>query len=170
MIEAETRMLTADDRPPLGNLPSGWDLVRLKDVTTKIGSGATPRGGEGAYLPVRDEYALIRSQNVFDRRFSSDGLAFISDSQAAELSGVELRPDDILLNITGDGVTFARACLVPREMLPARVNEHVAIVRPDPARCLPGYLVSNLTHPLIKYYMESFKCGRQLSCSHEGAH
>ena len=33
----------------------------------------------------------------------------------------------MLLNITGDSV--ARACIVPTELLPARVNQHVAIIR-----------------------------------------
>jgi len=51
----------------LGLLPSGWELVKLKDITTKIGSGATPTGGQSVYLPYRVNYALIRSQNVFDR-------------------------------------------------------------------------------------------------------
>ena len=35
----------------------------------------------------------------------------------------------MLLNITGDSV--ARVCSVPKEFLPARVNQHVAIIRAD---------------------------------------
>jgi len=144
---------------PLGPIPKGWRLVRLKDITKKIGSGATPKGGESVYLTSRGRFALIRSQNVFDRHFRSDGLAFISDKHADELQGASVNPGDILLNITGDGVTFARACQAPEDILPACVNQHVSVVRPDPARCLPGYLVSYLTHPVIKHYIESFNAG-----------
>ena len=131
----------------------------MKDITTKIRSGATPSGGESAYLPQRQRYALIRSQNVFDRYFDETRLAFISDEQASSLSGAEVMPGDLLLNITGDGITFARSCLVPATVLPACVNQHVMIIRVDAQRCEPGYLLSYLTHPNVKPYIESFNAG-----------
>jgi type I restriction enzyme S subunit len=134
-------------------------VARLRDLTTKIGSGATPLGGEDSYLDRRQQYALVRSQNVFDRRFESAGLAFISDEQAARLGGVTLEAGDLLLNITGDGVTFARACEVPRDVLPACVNQHVSIIRANRAVVEPGYILSYLTHPAIKSYIESFNAG-----------
>ncbi|MFM4732300.1 restriction endonuclease subunit S [Aeromonas salmonicida] len=139
--------------------PSNWRLVRLKHICTKIGSGATPTGGQAAYQEHRSNYALVRSQNVFDREFSSSGLAFISDEQASSLRSAKLEPDDILLNITGDGVTFGRACLVPADVLPACVNQHVSIVRLDRNQADPGYVLSYFTHPLIKGYIESFNAG-----------
>ena len=107
---------------PLGPTPKGWGVVRLQDITRKIGSGATPRGGDSVYLRSRQRFALIRSQNVFDRRFDETGLAYISDSDAAQLRGVTLQLNDVLLNITGDGITFARSCIVPESVLPACVN------------------------------------------------
>ena len=152
-------MSVRDAIPAPRELPSGWKIVALHEVTTKIGSGATPRGGESAYLPLRDKFALIRSQNVFDHRFETDGLAFISDKQAAELANAQVRSGDVLLNITGDGVTFARACLVPDDILPACVNQHVSIVRANPSLVAPGYLVAYLAHPSTKGYMESFNAG-----------
>lgn len=82
-------------------------LKRLKDITSKIGSGATPRGGKNAYLP--EGISLIRSLNVYDFKFEDDNLAFISNEQAAELSNVVVQKNDILLNITGASV--ARCCL-----------------------------------------------------------
>lgn len=144
---------------PLGHLPEGWTLVRLREITTKIGSGATPRGGQSVYLDSRQRVALIRSQNVFDRHFSSEGLAFITDEHAEQLLGAMVQAEDLLLNITGDGITFGRACLAPEETLPACVNQHVSIVRPDRKLCSPGFLLSYLTHPLIKGYIESFNSG-----------
>ena len=96
-----------------------WPLVQLKTVVKKIGSGATPTGGQDAYQNERTNYALIRSQNVFDHTFAEKGLAFISDEQAMRLQGVRLEKDDLLLNITGDGITFGRACLVPQSVLAA---------------------------------------------------
>lgn len=139
--------------------PEDWPVVRLGNITKKIGSGSTPRGGEKSYLPARTQFALVRSQNVFDRRFDDAGLAFISDEQAEGLRGVHLQPGDLLLNITGDGITFSRACAVPEEILPACVNQHVSIIRVDPSIADPGFVLAFLTHPLVKTYIESFNAG-----------
>lgn len=148
-----------DLKSPLGELPNNWCKALLKDITTKIGSGATPKGGQNVYLAHRRNFALIRSQNVFDRFFDAEGLAFISDEHAAQLQAVFVQPGDLLLNITGDGITFARSTQVPLDILPACVNQHVAIIRPDPRKCCSGYLLSYLTHPVIKNYIESFNAG-----------
>lgn len=86
-----------------------WKTYKLGDLTNKIGSGATPRGGKEAYMD--SGISLIRSQNVLDFSFSTDGLAFINDAQAKALNNVTIESRDILLNITGDSV--ARVCQVP---------------------------------------------------------
>jgi len=134
---------------PLGTIPKGWSLVHLKDVAEKVKSGSTPKGGDGSYLPCREKYALIRSQNVFDRRFDNTGLAFISEGQAAGLAGAEVQAGDALLNITGDGITFARSTLTPNHVLPPCVNQHVMLIRPRQDKCDSGFLLSYLTHRRI---------------------
>lgn len=149
----------AANRSPIPGTPTEWTPTPLASIALKVGSGATPRGGSTVYLPERERWALVRSQNVFDRQFNEDGLAFITDEAADELSGVALEVDDILLNITGDGITFARACAVPADVLPACVNQHVVRIRCDRKKCEPGYLLSYLTHPLVKPYIESFNAG-----------
>jgi type I restriction enzyme, S subunit len=107
-----------------------WTQTTLADVSLKIGSGATPAGGSNAYKETG--ISLIRSQNILDFQFSTNGLAFIDDDQAQELSNVTVEENDVLLNITGDSV--ARCCVVPITVLPARVNQHVAIIRLNPNR------------------------------------
>lgn len=120
-----------------GGLPTGWSRTTLGSLTTKIGSGATPRGGKSAYFD--SGVTLIRSQNIFDYNFVDKGLAFLDDDQAAQLQGVAVESGDVLLNITGASV--ARCCMVPRRHLPARVNQHVMIIRADSARMEPSYLL-----------------------------
>jgi type I restriction enzyme, S subunit len=83
-----------------------WAPIRLGEVCTKIGSGATPRGGSDVYLR-SGRYALIRSQNIYNNGFHRDGLAYIDEKHAAELDGVEVLKGDVLLNITGDSVARA---------------------------------------------------------------
>lgn len=110
---------------------------KLSDICTKIGSGATPRGGKEAYCD--KGISLVRSQNVLDFTFSHDGLAFINNEQATKLNNVEVFDGDVLLNITGDSV--ARACIMDSAFLPARVNQHVAIIRGKKDCILNRYLL-----------------------------
>jgi type I restriction enzyme S subunit len=112
-------------------------FVHLGSVCSKIGSGATPRGGKEVYLD-HGPVSLIRSQNIYNDGFREDGLAFIDYAQAEKLANVEVLENDVLLNITGDSV--ARCCMAPSKFLPARVNQHVAIIRTDPARLNPRFL------------------------------
>ena len=103
----------------------GWVQKSLGEITTKIGSGATPKGGKEAYQ--EDGITLIRSMNVHNGQFEYKDLAHISDEQAAKLDNVTIEVNDVLLNITGASV--ARSCVVPVKVLPARVNQHVCIIR-----------------------------------------
>lgn len=114
----------------------GWVEKPLATLTTKIGSGATPRGGEESYK--FEGISLIRSLNVHDLGFKYSKLAFIDDEQADGLSNVVIQNRDVLLNITGASV--ARCCIVPDDVLPARVNQHVSILRPIPDKLDADFL------------------------------
>jgi type I restriction enzyme, S subunit len=126
-----------------------WCLTKLRKITIKIGSGATPRGGKKSYK--KDGITLIRSLNVYDFNFEYDGLAFIDEDQAEKLSNVEIHSNDILLNITGASV--ARCCMVPAKLLPARVNQHVAIVRVNPTIADSGFILYCINSPQYKHHL-----------------
>ena len=113
----------------------GWKQALLCGVTSKIGSGATPKGGKESYQT--EGITLIRSMNVHDGRFEYKDLAHITDEQAAQLDNVTVEDGDVFINITGASV--ARSCIVPKDTLPARVNQHVAIIR-----CIRAWL-----HPIF---------------------
>lgn len=129
--------------------------VKLKDITTKIGSGATPSGGKQSYKTTG--IALIRSLNVFDLNFSYDELAYINDEQAKKLNNVTIEPDDILLNITGASV--ARCCILPKNLLPARVNQHVSIIRINKGLANPYFIQYLLVSPYYKQKLLSIAQG-----------
>ena len=128
----------------MGN--KNFPLKRLKEITSKIGSGATPRGGKNAYKD--SGTPLIRSMNVYDFSFIEDDLAIIDDKQAEELENVIVQKDDILLNITGASV--ARCCLAPSNFLPARVNQHVAIIRVHPDIADARFVLNCINSPQFK--------------------
>jgi type I restriction enzyme, S subunit len=123
---------------------------QLKDLCSKIGSGATPRGGKDVYQQT-GHVALIRSQNVYNQKFERTGLAYLLPEHADQLQGVEVQRSDVLLNITGDSV--ARVCQVPNDVLPARVNQHVAIIRPRPDSVDPRFLRYYLASPQMQQHM-----------------
>ncbi len=120
-------------------------LTKLEDITTKIGSGATPKGGEGSYQS--SGISLIRSQNIYDYGMIEKGLAFISEEQARKLDNVTVEKNDILFNITGASIT--RCCIVEDKYLPARVNQHVSIIRTN-EKALPKYVHAILVSPEFK--------------------
>ncbi len=78
--------------------------------------------------------------NVYKGYFEYEGLAHITEDQARELDNVTLQENDVLINITGASV--ARCCILPKDILPARVNQHVSILRAT-EKLNPVYL-SNL--------------------------
>jgi type I restriction enzyme S subunit len=119
----------------------GWEVKKLGDICNKIGSGATPRGGNESYK--NEGISLIRSLNVYNNEFKCKDLAFIDEKQADALSNVVVSSQDVLLNITGASV--ARCCIVPNDVLPARVNQHVCIIRPKSVT-VPIYLNYLLTN------------------------
>ena len=128
----------------------GWVEKRLGEVCAKIGSGATPRGGRSSYCATG--VSLIRSMNVYDHAFEYKDLAHISNDQANELDNVTIENQDVLINITGASV--ARCCVVPNDVLPARVNQHVAILRIGNRTVLePEFLCYSLITPANKHLL-----------------
>lgn len=126
------------------------NLFKLIDITTKIGSGSTPKGGNENYKDIG--ISLIRSLNVYNNEFSYNQLAFIDDEQAYNLRNVIVQENDILLNITGASV--ARCCIVPSNVLPARVNQHVAILRFNTELINPFYANYLLTSESFQKFLK----------------
>ncbi|WP_253270360.1 restriction endonuclease subunit S [Paracoccus sanguinis] len=121
------------------------NFVPLGSITSKIGSGATPRGGAKVY---RDEGTkFIRSMNVRDGTFSEDGMVCIDEKAAQQLSNVEVTKDDVFLNITGASV--ARCCRSDATLTGARVNQHVAIIRPQNP-VFTDFIMGALCHPHMR--------------------
>lgn len=125
------------------------NLLKIKDISTKIGSGATPKGGNESYKS--SGISLIRSLNIHNNFFKTKDLAFIDDVQASKLNNVIVEKDDLLFNITGASV--CRCAIVPEEILPARVNQHVSIIRVNKEIVNPIYLCHLLLSVNFKKFL-----------------
>ncbi len=139
------KLLTTDD---------AWPLEPLKSLATKIGSGATPAGGRESYFT--EGVPLIRSMNVHFAGFEPKGLVFLSEEQASQLANVTVQYNDVLLNITG--ASIGRVTTAPPEMAGARVNQHVAIIRPI-KELSAGFLAKFLASPTIQTLIDDVQVG-----------
>ena len=131
-----------------------WPQKPLKSLATKIGSGATPAGGRESYFT--EGIPLIRSMNVHFAGFEPKGLVFLSDAQAQQLANVTVQTGDVLLNITG--ASIGRVTTAPSEMAGARVNQHVAIIRPT-TELDPPFLAKFLASPAIQKMIDDVQVG-----------
>lgn len=129
-------------------------LIRLGDHTTKIGSGQTPSGGYRNYVPCG--IPLIRSQNVLMGSFSCEGLVHISKDIDESMSCSRVLPGDVLLNITG--ASIGRVCVVPNEICPANVNQHVCIIRCDDS-LNPNFVAAMLASPKFQAFIWDRQAG-----------
>ncbi|MGB4848041.1 MAG: restriction endonuclease subunit S [Saprospiraceae bacterium] len=128
--------------------------IKLKELTTKIGSGSTPSGGKNTYH--KSGTPLIRSMNVHFGGFAYDGLAFINEAQAKKLNNVIVQTNDVFLNITG--ASIGRVAIAPLEMNGARVNQHVCILRTKD-NLIPQFLEIFLSSPLIQNWIQDIQVG-----------
>ena len=111
----------------IGEIPEHWEMRKLKSITSKIGSGVTPRGGGSVY--VDNGVMFLRSQNVYFEGFKLDDVAYITEDVDASMPKTRVREGDILFNITGGSI--GRCHYVPQGFPKANVNQHVSIIRPN---------------------------------------
>lgn len=109
----------------LGDIPSSWQVLRVKDITKRIGSGVTPKGGSEVY--VDSGIPLLRSQNVYDDGLRIEDVSFIEEETHQKMKNSQLKPFDILINITG--ASIGRTCVVPETLPTANINQHIIFIR-----------------------------------------
>jgi type I restriction enzyme, S subunit len=137
----------------LGEVPENWNVCRLKHVSTKIGSGVTPKGGAAVYQ--KEGIPLLRSQNIHFDGLRLEDVAYISEETHESMSGSKVVKGDILLNITGGSI--GRCFYFDGEYSEANVNQHVCIIRPNKlalTKYLYFFFVSSLGQNQVELYQE----------------
>lgn len=130
-------------------------IFSINELSSKLGSGATPKGGSEVYQ--NEGIPLVRSMNVVFWGIKKEGLVFISDKQAEALKNVEIKPNDILLNITG--ASIGRVCIADECVIGGRVNQHVFIIRVKEEKVLPTFLNIYLSSPRIQKFINDENYG-----------
>ena len=109
----------------------GWEVKKLKDISVKIHSGNTPKGGSNVY--VKNGITFFRSQNVWKNNLIYDDIAFIDEKTHKSMSKSSLKHKDILMTKTGrintENSSLGRAALFLGDDNSANVNGHVYLIR-----------------------------------------
>lgn len=139
----------------LPDLPKGWHLVTLDQLSLLITSGS--RGWAKYYSESGDFF--IRAQDINTDRLRLDQIAFVKPPEGAEGNRTSVQLEDLLITITGANVT--KSALVNIELPKAAyVNQHVGLVR----------LTELVNRRFIYYWIISPQNGRsQLTNSAYGA-
>ncbi|WP_444943528.1 restriction endonuclease subunit S [Microbulbifer sp. ZKSA006] len=140
-------------------IPNGWSYVRLGDLTSKLGSGSTPRGGKNAY--VDKGIPFLRSQNIWNEGLRLDDIAYITDETHQKMGNTKVVPDDVLLNITG--ASLGRSVVFPKHLTEANVSQHVTIIRPIENQ-MSRFIHLGILSPMVQHLV----WGRQVGMAIEG--
>mgnify|MGYP000049208251 CR=1 FL=1 len=131
-----------------------WKMCTIGELTTKVGSGVTPRGGEAVYKT--EGHPFVRSQNVGLGNLLLDDIAFIDEETHLRQKSTELQFNDVLLNITG--ASIGRSALVDKQIVGGNVNQHVCIIRTK-ENLVPSFICSFLLSNYGQRQIDSFQAG-----------
>lgn len=134
---------------------AGWPVSTIGDLATLVTSGSTPRGGAEVY--VTEGPYIIRSQNVLMNYLRLSDAARITTETHQQMSRTWVQEGDVLLNITG--ASIGRVAWVKVLDGPANVNQHVCIVRPNPALIDPAFLSACLSLPSMQTVINDIQTG-----------
>lgn len=155
---------------PINN-PMGWEVKKLKNISTKILSGNTPKGGSEVY--VDDGIMFFRSQNVWKNKLVLDDIAYIDKETHKKMLKSSLKHRDILITKTGrintENSSLGRASMYLGEDDGANINGHVYLIRLK-EEILNEFILFILTSNEYRGYIRSVCVGgidkRQLNKEH----
>ena len=113
-----------------------WESRELGLMTSKIGSGVTPRGGEKNYRSSGRPF--VRSQNVGWGELILDNVVHIDEDTHASFAATEVEEGDVLLNISG--ASIGRTAVADARIVGGNVNQHVCVIRGLSEQIHPWFL------------------------------
>jgi restriction endonuclease S subunit len=115
---------------PINN-PKEWEVKKLKNITNKILSGTTPKGGSEVYI--EKGITFLRSQNVWKNRLVLDDVVYIDKETHNKMKKSSLKYGDILMTKTGrintENSSLGRAAIFLGKDDSANINGHVYLIR-----------------------------------------
>ena len=120
-------------------------LVKLKYLLTKMGSGVTPKGGANVYK--QSGIYFLRSQNIHNDGLRLENVAFITKDVHRNMASSQVKKNDVLINITGASIGRCFTYQLDDE---ANINQHICIMRPDLDMINPQFLMYQIQSTRIQ--------------------
>jgi type I restriction enzyme S subunit len=111
----------------LGEIPKGWEVVTIDDVTETVTKGTTPTTIGGRFTEKGINFIKVESLTE-SGAFIKSKFAHIDDETNLLLKRSVIKKGDVLFSIAG---TIGRVAVVTNEILPANTNQAIAIIRPN---------------------------------------
>ena len=140
--------------PVFRNAPV-WGNRVLGQMTSKVGSGITPLGGDKNYKAHGRPF--VRSQNVGWGELLLNDVAYISEETHRSFDSTEIQENDVLLNITG--ASIGRSAVADSRIVGGNVNQHVCIIRAKVDELNPVLLNQFLISARGQKQIEGFQAG-----------
>ena len=134
---------------------SEWTTRELGLMTSKVGSGITPLGGDKKYKSSGRPF--VRSQNVGWGELLLSDVAYIDEETHRSFDATEIKESDVLLNITG--ASIGRSVVADSRIVGGNVNQHVCIIRVRGEELIPGYLNHFLISERGQKQIDGFQAG-----------
>lgn len=168
-VIVKSRFIEMFGDPVLNN--KGWPVKKLKQLTSKISSGNTPKGGREVY--VSEGITFFRSQNVWRNYFDMSDIAYIDEATHKKMADTSLKHGDLLITKTGrfntENSSLGRTALFLGENDSANINGHVYLVRLKAGinhQFVLHILISNQFRDLIRKVCVGGIDKRQLNKNH----
>ena len=143
------------------NMPSGWTVSSINDIGVKILNGYAFKSSIYRESGIK----VIRITNVQDGFVCDDDPKYYPTDYANELQKYMLHENDLLMSLTGN---VGRVGFLPKEMLPAALNQRVGCLRGGDKILSKDYLYYYLQSNSFKQdCLDSAKGVAQLNISTE---
>jgi len=135
----------------LGDIPTGWRVERLGDLTQTITKGTTPTTFKKDF--VASGINFIKAESITENHtLEKSKFAYIDEDTNLFLKRSIVQEKDILYTIAG---TIGRYAMITSSSLPANTNQAVAIIRPDFKKIDPEYLLCYFASINYWHYLSS---------------
>ncbi len=138
-------------RSDLGDIPEGWRVGKLGELTKTITKGTTPTTFKKDFVDSGINFIKVESISG-DHTLDRSKFAYIDEETNTLLKRSIVQEKDILYTIAG---TIGRYVMVTASSLPANTNQAVAIIRPDFDKIDPEYLLCYFASINYKHYLSS---------------
>lgn len=111
----------------LGEIPKGWEIATIDDITEIVTKGTTPTTIGGRFTDSGINF--IKVESVTEQgAFIKSKFGFIDEESNQLLKRSIIQEGDVLFSIAG---TIGRVAVVTKDILPANTNQAIAIIRPN---------------------------------------